>query len=65
MFINQLKIDDTLYFSFSGSQLFSILNNNFLFCFKKSKSTEWFICGKKQLENINELKPLHLLTVII
>ena len=57
--INQLKIDDTIDFSSSGyaAQLFSIFNNNSLFCFKENKSTECFICGKKQLENINELQP--------
>ena len=56
--INQLKIDDTIDFSSSGyaAQLFSIFNNNSLFCFKENKSTECFICGKKQLENIEKLK---------
>ena len=57
--IKLLKIDDTIDLSSSGyaAQLFSIFNKNSLFCIKESKSTECVICGKKNLENINEMQP--------
>ena len=54
-----LKIDDTIDLSSSGyaAQLFSIFNNNSLFCFQENKYTECFICGKKYEEIIKELQP--------
>ncbi len=54
-----LKIDDTIDLSSSGyaAQLFSIFNNNSLFCFQENKYTECFICGKKNEEIIKELQP--------
>ena len=47
--IKNLKIDDTIVFTSSGyaAQLFSIFNNNTLFCFKENKSSDCFICGEK------------------
>ena len=49
LLIKNLKLDDTIDLSSSGyaTQLFSIFNNNSLFCFQENKYTECFICGKK------------------
>ena len=54
--INELKIDDTIDFSSSGyaAQLFSIFNDNELFCFRENKEEECIICGKKTSEEIKE-----------
>ena len=44
--IKDLKIDDSIDFSSSGyaAQLFSIFNNNKLFCFSENKQIECIIC---------------------
>ena len=57
--IKQLKVDDSIDFTSSGyaAQLFSIFNNNLDFCFKENKTTECILCGKKSLEEINEMQP--------
>ena len=59
LLIKNLKLDDTIDLSSSGyaAQLFSIFNNNSLFCFQENKYTECFICGKKYEEIIKELQP--------
>ena len=51
--IEEFKIDDTIDFFSSGyaAQLFSIFNNNTLFCFSETKKSECIICGKKNQKN--------------
>ena len=65
--IKQLKFDDSIDFTSSGNaaQLFSIFNNNLDFCLKENKTTECILCGKKCLEEINEMQPFILLIVTI
>ena len=48
LIIKNLEIDDTIDLSSSGqaAQLFSIINNNSLFCFQENKYKECFILGK-------------------
>ena len=57
--IDELKFDDTIDFSSLGyaAQLFSIFNNNTIFCFGENKESECVICGKKKLEEIKEKQP--------
>ena len=54
-----MKFDDTIDFSSSGyaAQLFSIFNNNTIFCFGENKESECVICGEKKLEEIKEKQP--------
>ena len=53
--IDNLKILDNIDFSSSGyaAQLFSIFNNNELFCLKENKITERIICDKKLRKSKN------------
>ena len=57
--INSLNNVKDVDMSSSGyvAQLFSIFNNNEIFCFKESKISECIICGKKTNEVIKEMKP--------
>ena len=50
LLIENLNIVDSIEFSSSGyaAQLFSIFNNNPLFCLKENKETECIICGTKK-----------------
>ena len=57
--INSIDIASTGYVP----QLFSIFNNNDNFCFKKSKSSESILCGRKKHDNIKELKPFVYITI--
>lgn len=63
--IKNLKIEDTIDFTSSGyaAQLFSIFNNNPLFCFKENKSSECFICGEKKLEIIENMQPFTFINI--
>ena len=57
--IKQLKVDDKIDFSSSGyaAQLFSIFNNYKYFCIKENKDNEYIICGKKIIEEIDNMQP--------
>ena len=59
LLIENLNIVDSIDFSSSGyaAQLFSIFNNNPLFCLKENKETECIICGTKKAEEIREMRP--------
>ena len=59
LLIENLNIVDSIDFSSSGyaAQLFSIFNNNPLFCLKENKETECIICGTKKTEEIREMRP--------
>ena len=50
LLIENLNIVDSIDFSSSGyaALLFSIFNNNPLFCLKENKETECIICGSKK-----------------
>ena len=53
LLIENINIVDSIDFSSSGyaTQLFSIFNNNPLFCLKENKETECIICGPKNRRN--------------
>ena len=63
--INELKIDDTVDFSSSGyaAQLFSIFNDNELFCFRENKEEECIICGRKTSVEIKEKQPFTFINI--
>ena len=63
--INILKIDDEIDFSSSGyaAQLFSIFNNNNLFCFGVNKSSECILCQQKKIEEIKEKQPFTFINI--
>ena len=59
LLIENLNIVDSIDFSSSvnAAQLFSIFNNNPLFCLKENKETECIICGTKKTEEIRKMRP--------
>ena len=47
------------------AQLFSIFNNYKYFCIKENKESECIICGKKIIEEIDNMQPFIFVNEII